>query len=426
MGCVVVAGVTAALVGAFAPSAPARARPAACRAVIAKASAKFVRTAVQVLRRCRARVLTAALPRSTDCTTDPRIARATVKAKAAIAARCCGTDAACGSADDDSLTSIGWDVGRCPDFEGVGCAGPIASGSDVGRCLTCVGAAAAEQLVELAAGAGNPAPRGSVLERCQVAIGKQAERYVSAASRALRRCWDARNANRHANACPEPGDGRAAPALARVEARNVERICAACGGRDRSCGGGDDLTPAQIGFAATCPAVQVPGGTACARPVATLQDLADCMGCLARFEVSCTDRLAVPFFASYPAECNPPSGSCTAGVECATAADCPFGYACLDNGGGATYCVGPTCTNDAACRGGSVCRQYCTLEGCGPPRCQCPGFGCTGADALCIDTGGLACRKLCTQDSDCTDPFGLVCVNPGFGAGLCIASVPCQ
>ena len=43
-----------------------------------------------------------------------------------------------------------------------------------------------------------------------------------------------------------------------------------------------------------------------------------------------------------------------------------------------------------------------------------------------FDDGGLACRKLCSQDSDCTDPFGLVCVNPGFGFGVCIGQAPCQ
>jgi hypothetical protein len=45
---------------------------------------------------------------------------------------------------------------------------------------------------------------------------------------------------------------------------------------------------------------------------------------------------------------------------------------------------------------------------------------------VCLEAGALACHKLCTQDSDCVDPFGLVCVNAGFGAGICIGTVPCQ
>jgi len=35
-------------------------------------------------------------------------------------------------------------------------------------------------------------------------------------------------------------------------------------------------------------------------------------------------------------------------------------------------------------------------------------------------------QTICTQDSDCTDPFGFVCVNPGFGFGVCIGQTPCQ
>jgi len=69
-------------------------------------------------------------------------------------------------------------------------------------------------------------------------------------------------------------------------------------------------------------------------------------------------------------------------------------------------------------------RQYCTFAGCEARRCVCPGFAC-GADEVCIDDGGLACRELCTQDSDCPPPLG-VCVNSTFGAGLCISSTPCQ
>jgi len=121
---------------------------------------------------------------------------------------------------------------------------------------------------------------------------------------------------------------------------------------------------------------------------------------------------------------------CTVGGLCQGDGDCAAGYHCLDNGTGTKYCVGPTCTSDAQCGGSVVCRAYCTLVGatveCGDRRCQCTGFGCTGADVLCTDDGGLACRMFCTQDSDCVGPFGGVCVNPGFSDGVCIGSLPCQ
>ena len=183
---------------------------------------------------------------------------------------------------------------------------------------------------------------------------------------------------------------------------------------------------ASIGVAADCPAVQVPGGAACGGPIGDLAGLVACLGCVTEFEADCADRLAVPLVAGYPSECNPPSPTCQSGVTCASDGDCPDGYTCRDNGGDTRYCVGPPCATDAECSGAGICRQYCTFAGCSSRVCQCPGFGCSGPDEVCVDDGGLACRKLCTQDSDCTDPFGYVCVNPGFADGICIGSAPCE
>jgi hypothetical protein len=129
------------------------------------------------------------------------------------------------------------------------------------------------------------------------------------------------------------------------------------------------------------------------------------------------------------ASCDPPP-PCPAGGLCATDAACAPGYHCLDNGTGTKYCVGPVCAADADCGAKVVCRAYCVSAGgaveCPERRCQCAGFGCVGSGVLCTNDGGLACRMFCTQDSDCVGAFGLVCVNPGFGAGTCIGTVPCQ
>jgi len=202
-------------------------------------------------------------------------------------------------------------------------------------------------------------------------------------------------------------------------------VCRACGGADRACGGSDDIAPSTLGFPITCPAVSPPGGPTCDAPIATLADLAACVDCVASHDAQCAGQAAAPAYLAYPAECASPPGTCQAGVECATAADCPVGYACLDNGSGTTrYCVGSTCADDGECAGGAVCRQYCTFAGCQARRCVCPGFAC-GANEVCIDDGDLACRQLCTQDSDCPPPLE-VCVNSTFGAGLCISSTPCQ
>lgn len=129
------------------------------------------------------------------------------------------------------------------------------------------------------------------------------------------------------------------------------------------------------------------------------------------------------------ATCDPPP-PCRAGGLCATDAACATGLHCLDNGTGTKYCVGAVCAADAQCGANVVCRAYCTKVGdtvdCAERRCQCAGFGCTGQNVLCTNDGGLACRMFCTQDSDCVGAFGLVCVNPDFGAGTCIGTVPCQ
>jgi hypothetical protein len=412
-------------IAVLALAGPAAADPVLCRGAIASESAKLAETAVRVVQRCRERVLLGRLPAVTDCAADPGLGAAVARARHGIAVRCCGADRACGTADDDALAAAGWTAAACPDLAGAGCQNAIGDADDVATCLACVDGAAAARTMALVYDDLVPAPAGSALSKCQLAIGRETARFAVAASKALARCWDARNRGRHTNPCPDPGDGRAAAAIAAAEAQRTARVCAACGGADRRCDGVADSTPAAIGFPPACPDLTPPGAATCAAPVGTLAELAACVGCAGAFGLGCADRLAVPAFAAYPATCAPPSPQCAAGVTCGADAECPTGYGCADNGTGTRWCVGPACAADAECRGGGVCRAYCTVDGCGPRQCQCPGFGCVGADVLCIESGSLACRKLCTQDSDCTDPFGFVCVNPGFGAGVCIGNTPC-
>lgn len=384
-----------------------------CRDAIVASAARCAQSTMKAVAACERRG-------ASDCTTDVRTAAKAARAAAAldavVTARCCGADRRCGTADDETLASIGWDAGYCPNLDQGDCNALVGDPGDVASCLACIGRSAADALAVF-----TPAPS----ERCTTAVVKEGARLAVATSKALARCWRARSEGAHANACPIPGDGLAAATIATASARATAAICKACGGADRLCGGGDDLDPAALGFAGACPSVALPGGTACGGSIATVADVAACVVCLAGHDAQCADRAAVPAFVAYPPECAAPPGTCSAGVECATNADCPAGYDCLDNGSGTTrYCVGAGCTADAECDGGAVCRQYCTFEGCTTRRCVCPGFGC-GASEVCIDDGGLACRRLCTQDSDCAPPLG-VCVNSTFGSGLCIDSSPCQ
>jgi hypothetical protein len=409
---------------------PAGAEVTRCETALARAQARYEQGVLRALGRCEARVAAGTLSPGTDCHADPvtmvAIGRAATKAGAGITKSCCGGDRVCGTPDDDAPATVGWGA-VCPNFANGACTNAIASPADVATCLACVGAGAVDQVVDVVYGRMRQGAAGDAPDRCRAAMGKAVGKFVGAKTKALAGCWSARARGKHTNACPDPGDGKAAAAIARATATLRASICAACGGLDGACGGGDDLTPADVGFVAECPAVDVPGGGSCAAPIGTLDDLAGCIGCIAEFSVDCADRVAVPAFATYPAECNPPPGTCSPGVMCDTSFDCPAGYTCRDNGAGVTrYCVGPSCTVDGECTGGAVCRQFCTVSGCEPRQCQCPGFGCAGPDQLCLDDGGLACRLICLQDSDCVDPFGFVCVNPGFGFGVCIGSLPCQ
>ncbi len=417
-----------ALVAVFALGvARAGAEPVACERAIARESAHYAQAAMHALWSCGDKVLARHLPAATDCRTEPatgaKIAAAAAKAGTRTAAKCCGADRTCGTAGDESLAMIGWGFGSCPDLESGPCTGAIGTPGDAAPCATCVGDVAVDRLLGVVWGPAGPVP-GSA-PACRRALAKETAKLFVARSKALARCWDGRLAGRHANDCPTPGDGKAAGAIAAAETKATARICAACGGPDRACGGADDPPPAALGLAADCPASTVPGGATCGGPLATLSDVTSCALCVAAFAGTCADRVGVPAVAPYPAECDPGAPVCASGVECAADADCPLGYTCQDNGGGTRYCVGAPCAG-TTCSGGGVCRPYCTFDGCSAPQCQCPGFGCAGADQVCLDQGGLACNKLCTQDSDCVAPFGFVCVNAGFADGICIGTVPCQ
>src|SRR6185436_15580292 len=84
-----------------------------------------------------------------------------------------------------------------------------------------------------------------------------------------------------------------------------------------------DLTPAQIGFAPTCPSVTIPGGSACGGPISTLQDIVDCVDCVTEFKADCLDPIAVPSLKTYPAECNPNTTPPCAATPQNTATPCP-------------------------------------------------------------------------------------------------------
>ena len=225
----------------------------------------------KALLRCEDARAAGLIAASTDCPNDPATASAILtgrqKLKDKVARRCGGDDRTCGTPDDDALASIGWgSLATCPGFESGSCNNPIADCGDIGVCRACVDEAAVEQAAALYYDhlATAQFGTGSALNLCQRAIGRETGRFLRTKSKALQKCWDARLKGKHANACPVPGDGKAAARIQQAEDRKVANICRACGGAD-GCGDGGDFSPTDIGFAASCPTSRCPAGPPAAR-----------------------------------------------------------------------------------------------------------------------------------------------------------------
>ncbi len=360
-------------------AASAHADPLKCKAAITKTASQYVQARTKALVKCEGAVVAGKLPLATDCgnelKTDAAINKAKVKMEAAIEKACGGPDQDCGAGgDDDSLASIGWNVGTCPDIETSGCSMPINDCHDVSDCLECVESEAVDQAVKLYYDdLALPSTSDKTLNKCQQAIGKASAAFLATKTKVLAKCWAAVNKGTISGPCPDPGDGKAAAAIAAAEAKKIAAICKTCGGADKGCdqpvtgsvavvpgtGGSDDLTPAAIGFPTSCADLTVPGGASCAQSITTLADVVECVDCITEFDVDCADRLAVPWATSYPGQCNPGCGN---GV--------------LEPG---EVCDGAA---DAACPG--ACAPAIVADGCTCPTGSFRLDGTAGAD---LDTG---------------------------------------
>jgi hypothetical protein len=119
---------------------------------------------------------------------------------------------------------------------------------------------------------------------------------------------------KHAGVCPDAGapagsePRKAAEKIAKEESKKVAKICGACGGADKLCDGAGDIPLGDLyGPVPACPAVTLPGPpfTACGGiTITTLQDLVDCLDCVAEHQVDCTTANQVPSLAPYPPECS--------------------------------------------------------------------------------------------------------------------------
>ena len=263
-------------------------------------------------------------------------------------------------------------------------------------------------------------PASATLARCATAVDKESARLVTSdvegagplLGRAWRRAGTRTRARRRATGAP---DRRSRPPAARADDAHLQGVRRR-GPRVRR--RGRPRCPRRSASPAPVRMCAVPGGASCGgTDRRRSSDLVGCVICIAAHDGAVRGSRGGARVRALPAGVRGTAGDVRAPASSARAAPTvPPAIACLDNGSGTTrYCVGGGCSADGECSGGAVCRQYCTFAGCEARRCVCPGFAC-GADEVCIDDGGLACRELCTQDSDCPPPLG-VCVNSTFGAG---------
>jgi len=283
---------------------PASADPVACKRAVEQSTAKFVQAKMKALQKCNDAVVSNVSPGPCpDAKASAKIAKAETKLRTTIDGKCGGLDHSCGTGgDDESLASIGWNIGTCPNFENGACNNAIANCDDVSQCLVCIGEKAVDQAIQLYYGSLDQGASASDVIGCQRSIGKNTGKFFAAKSKALQKCEDGVIKGTVAGPCPDAV--KAAPAIAKAESKKRAGICKACGGADRSCGGGDDLTPTQIGFTSSCPSVTIPGGASCAHAITTVQDIVDCVDCVTEFKADCIDALTVPELKSYPSQCN--------------------------------------------------------------------------------------------------------------------------
>jgi hypothetical protein len=307
---VATAVMTAVASGVLTP-APARADAVSCQRAVARASSAYVDGRARALARCQDGKTTGRIRPGDACPDDPGTLRTLetlrVDLFAAINRACGGANRDCGDGDDLPVADTGWsDVPVCPDIAGGGCTNAITTCTGIATCLECLGARAVDQAVATATGAFDPEAFGTAkpANRCQREINKALSKFIGSRAKTLRQCWDARLRGRHANPCPDPGDGKAVRLLARAEERKIDAICRACGGADGLCNGAGDLTPAAIGFATACPDVSLRDGTRCGGAVADLEDVVRCVDCVAELATDCADAAAVPELLPYPTTCN--------------------------------------------------------------------------------------------------------------------------
>jgi hypothetical protein len=262
-----------------------------CESALSKAVSIYTGARSKALAACGQGVIAGKLASCPDAKTTDKVAVAALKLAA-------GVDKNCGSL---APASVGFGA-VCPGIGlGVGadCDGVIADADDVAACLDCLVSAAADAHDALVHGA-LVASTDKAVDTCQKALSKAAQKLLATEAKELAKCADGVVKGKILGPCPDAGTSAK---LSSARGKYVADACKSCGGANKACGGGDDLTPPAIGFATDCTDVTPPGGSACGGPIASLHDLVVCVECVADHAAACTAAGATPALGAYPAEC---------------------------------------------------------------------------------------------------------------------------
>lgn len=298
--------------------------PLKCKQEIGKDFSKFVQAKAKALQKCRESIVKNQFAGPCpDAGAATKIATAESKMRAGIAKKCGGSTKSCTDGDAVALSAISWDMGQCPHGSGSDCNNLITDCNGISDCLVCHGEEAVDDVIGLSydALAAGQFGSNSAINKCQLAIGKNAAKFIEAKNKALQKCEDGVLKGTVTGPCPDAI--KALPAINKAETKKVAGICKACGGPDKLCGGGDDLTPAVIGFASTCPSVTIPGGSACGGAITTVSDIVTCVDCVNEYQADCLDAHSVPALKTLPAECNLSTLPPCAATPANTATPCP-------------------------------------------------------------------------------------------------------
>jgi hypothetical protein len=417
----------AVIFGVSARAAYAAADPAVtCRAAIGKGAAAFAQAKMKVLQKCaesrfkgKKITPTQAGPLA-DCHADQKtqdaIGKAQSKATGAIQKACCGKDKACGSpvpdADDVPLNAIGWDtVSNCPGFEAQGCTNLINDFGDIAQCVTCIAERAVDQAIDLSYGElkqTNPKDKNQkALNKCQIAIGKNAAAFFGAKSKALQKCWNTVNKGKLPGPCP---DDKTKATIEKALGKVDTTLCKVCGGADKKCLGDDNQDTSSIGVFPDCPPVFIPGpgGHTCSHAITSLQELVDCVECVNEFKVDCATLVAFTGISgTYPSECN--AALPATPTPTATPALTATSTAATGTPTPTTTAPVPTVTQTPT--NGHLCPSKITFTG-------------TSTNAV-LDTGWTGLGHRSTVVSDGTATVAVTsCADPAPGCGVCTYTGP--